>query len=202
MRGDGDLEDLPPSCGSAAEPGGCAEHGAQRLLRTASAAGGTVPDRLLAAVAGFGETELFAALREAVENHLLLVDPDGRGYVFRHALTRDAVYEDMLPGERVRLHAAYGAALARDGGLAGDQAALPAALAHHWYAALDLPRALPAAIDAANHAMACYAPAEALRHLERALEMWPGWRTPGNAPAWTGWRWAGSRPRRRTALAR
>ncbi len=124
-------------------------------------------------VAGTGEAELFAALREAVDNHLLLVDPGGRGYAFRHALTRDAVYGDMLPGERVRLHAAYGAALARDGGLAGDQAALPAALAHHWYAALDLPRALPAAIDAASHAMACYAPAEALHHLERALEMWP-----------------------------
>ena len=99
--------------------------------------------------------------------------PGGHGYAFRHALTRDAVYEDMLPGERVRLHAAYGEALAGDPALAGDEAALPAALAHHWYAALDLPRALPAAIDAARHAMASYAPAEALRHLERALEIWP-----------------------------
>ena len=174
VRGDGDLADLPPSLRDVLlSRVDALSTDAQRLLRTASAAGGTVPDRLLAEVAGFGETELFAALREAVDNHLLLVDPGGRGYVFRHALTRDAVYEDMLPGERVRLHAAYGAALARDGGLAGDQAALPAALAHHWYAALDLPRALPAAIDAANHAMACYAPAEALRHLERALEIWP-----------------------------
>lgn len=145
----------------------------QRLLRTASVAGRTVPDRLLAEVAGIGETEFFAGLREAVENHLLEVDPRGQGYAFRHALTRDAVYEDMLPGERVRLHAAYGAALARDPGLAGDEAALPAALAYHWYAALDLPRALSAAIDAASSAMASYAPAEALRHLERAQEIWP-----------------------------
>jgi DNA-binding CsgD family transcriptional regulator len=145
----------------------------QRLLRTASVAGRTVPDRLLAAVAGIGETEFFAGLREAVENHLLEVDPRGQGYAFRHALTRDAVYEDMLPGERVQLHAAYGAALARDPGLAGDEAALPAALAYHWYAALDLPRALSAAIDAASSALASYAPAEALRHLERAQEIWP-----------------------------
>jgi DNA-binding CsgD family transcriptional regulator len=173
-RGDGDLADLPPSLRevllSRVE---VLSRDAQRLLRTASVAGRTVPDRLLAEVAGIEESELFAALREAVDNHLLLVEPDGRGYAFRHALTRDAVYEDMLPGERVRLHAAYGAALARDGGLAGDQAALPDALAHHWYAALDLPRALPAAIDAASHAMACCAPAEALRHLERALQIWP-----------------------------
>ena len=173
VRGDGDLADLPPSLRdvllSRVDALGTS---VQLLLRTASVAGGTVPDRLLAQVAGTGEAELFAALREAVDNHLLLVDPGGRGYSFRHVLTRDAVYGDMLPGERVRLHAAYGAALARDGGLAGDQAALPAALAHHWYAAMDLPRALPAAIDAASHAMACYAPAEALHHLERALQMW------------------------------
>ena len=146
---------------------------AQRLLRVVSVAGRTVPDELLAAVAGTGQAELYAALREAVENHLLLIGPGGRGYAFRHALTRDAVYEDVLPGERVRLHAAYAEALTRDPRLADDEGALPAALAYHWYAALDLPQALPAAIEAARHAMTSYAPAEALRHLERALEIWP-----------------------------
>ncbi len=145
----------------------------QRLLRTASVAGRTVADRLLAEVAGLGDTELYTSLRELVENHLLVVDPSGHGYSFRHALTRDAVYDDMLPGERVRLHAAYGTALAADAGLAGDEAALPAALAYHWYAALDLPRALTAAIDAARQAMTSYAAAAALRHLERALQIWP-----------------------------
>ena len=147
--------------------------GAQRLLRTAAAAGRAVPDRLLAEVAGLTEPELFATLRELVENHLLLVDSGGHGYVFRHALTRDAVYEDMLPGERIRLHEAYGAALARDPGPGEEDAGRSAALAYHWHAALDLPRALPAAIDAARHALASYAPAEALRQLERALELWP-----------------------------
>jgi ATP/maltotriose-dependent transcriptional regulator MalT len=174
VRGDGDPADLPPSLRDVLlSRVDALSTDAQRLLRTASVAGRTVPDRLLAEVAGIGEAELLAALREAVDNHLLLVDPSGHGYAFRHALTRDAVYEDMLPGERVRLHAAYGAALASDPGLASDEAALPAALAYHWYAALDLPRALPTAIDAASHATASYAPAEALRHLERALEIWP-----------------------------
>ena len=137
-------------------------------------------------VAGIAETELFAALREAVENHLLVVDPSGHGYAFRHALTRDAVYEDMLPGERVRLHAAYGEALARDPGWRVTPAALPAALAYHWYAALDLPRALPATIDAAAGPRSRPTrPAEALRHLERALEIWPRVPTRRSAPAWT-----------------
>ncbi len=174
VRADGDLTDLPPSVRDVllSRVDGLSQD-AQRLLRTAAVAGRTVTDRLLAEVAGLGETELFAALREVVENHLLLVDRSGHGYAFRHALTRDAVYEDMLPGERVRLHAAYGTALDRDPALADDEAALPATLAYHWYAALDLPRALPAAIDAASHAMASYAAAEGLRHLERALEIWP-----------------------------
>ena len=176
LRSDGDLRGLPPSLKDvllsrvdALSPD------AQRLLRTASVCcGQAVPDRLLAEVAGIGDSEFFSGLREAVENHLLLIDRHRHSYAFRHALTKDAVYEDMLPGERVRLHAAYGATLARDPTLAGEgAAAVPSALAYHWYAALDLPRALPAVIDAASHAMASYAPAEALRHLERAQEIWP-----------------------------
>jgi DNA-binding CsgD family transcriptional regulator/tetratricopeptide (TPR) repeat protein len=176
LRGGGDMAGLSPSLKDvllsrvdALSPD------ALRLLRTASVCcAQAVPDRLLAKVAGLGDSEFFGGLRELVENHLLLVDPRGNSYAFRHALTRDAVYEDMLPGERVRLHAAYGEALARDSGLAGEAAAaLPSALAYHWYAALDLPRALPAVIDAASHAMASYAPAEALRQLERAQQIWP-----------------------------
>jgi DNA-binding CsgD family transcriptional regulator/tetratricopeptide (TPR) repeat protein len=147
--------------------------GAQRLVRSAAVAGRGVSDGLLAEVSGVGGTEFYARLREAVDSHLLVVDHTGRGYAFRHALTRDAVYEDLLPGERVALHVAYGEALSREPALAGDDAAVPAALAHHWYAALDLPRALPASIAAARHALTSFAAAEAQRHLERALEMWP-----------------------------
>jgi DNA-binding CsgD family transcriptional regulator len=128
------------------------------------------------------EAELYAALREAVEHHLLVVDGSGRGYAFRHALTRDAVYEDMLPGELVSLHAAYGEALSADPTLLGDDGGVAATLAHHWYAALDLPRALSASVQAGRRA-AAYAPAEALRQLERAMQLWP--RVP-EAADWAG----------------
>ena len=144
----------------------------QRLLRIAAAAGRAVSDRLLAAVAGLEEAELDAALREAVEHHVLVVDDTERGYVFRHALTRDAIYGDTLPRERVRIHTAYGEALSADPALAGGNVAVAAALALHWRAAHDLPRALEASIEAAQLASG-YAPAEALGHLERALEIWP-----------------------------
>ncbi|MCU7724398.1 AAA family ATPase [Actinoplanes sp. KI2] len=69
----------------------------QRVLRTAAAAGSRVDHRLLEAVAGMTGAEVCAAVREAVEHHLLVVDATGHGYAFRHELTRDAVYDDMLP---------------------------------------------------------------------------------------------------------
>jgi DNA-binding CsgD family transcriptional regulator len=144
----------------------------QRVLRIVAAGGQSVPDRLLAAAADLGEDELDAALDEAVEHHVLLVDETQHGYRFRHALTRDAIYDDTLPRQRARIHAAYGEALTADPALADGELGLAAALALHWTAAYDLPRALAACVEAARLA-APYAPAEALRHLDRALEIWP-----------------------------
>lgn len=146
---------------------------ALRLLRTAAAAGRSVPDALLARVADLDEATLDGALREAIEHHLLVVDETGHGYRFRHELTRDAVYSDALPRERVRIHAAYAQALSAEPSLAGSAASAAAALALHFSAAHDIPRALEASVEAARLA-AAYAPAEALRHFERALELWPG----------------------------
>jgi DNA-binding CsgD family transcriptional regulator/tetratricopeptide (TPR) repeat protein len=145
---------------------------AQRLLRTAAVAGRWVPERLLAAVADVSAAELYEGLREAVDASLLVVERTSRGYSFRHALTRDAVYEELLPGERTELHTAYAETLDRDPGLAGDDGSVAATLAVHWYAAHDLPRALAASVRAGRQALAAFAPAEARRHLERVLEVW------------------------------
>jgi DNA-binding CsgD family transcriptional regulator len=146
---------------------------ARHVLRIVSAAGRWAPDDLVAAVAGLDEARLYPALREAVEHQLLVVDPSGRGYAFRHALARDALYEDLLPGERVRLHAAFGRTLAAAPALGGSALESAAMLAYHWHAAHDLPRALSASLDAGRRAAASFAPAEAQRHFERALELWP-----------------------------
>lgn len=142
----------------------------QRVLRAASVAGGRVSESLLSAAIGLPDDQLLAGLREAVEHHLLIVD-EGGGYRFRHALARDAVYEDMLPGERGRLHAAFGAAIEAEPSLAGTDA-VAAGLAWHWYAALDLPRALQASVRAAREAADGHLPVEAERHCQRALELW------------------------------
>lgn len=144
-----------------------------QVLQAASASGQRVGHRLLATVAGLGVAELDQALRDAVDHRVLTVEEADDGYAFRHALVREAVYDDMLPSQRVRLHVAYGEALERDPTLAAGGTALAAMLAHHWYAAHDVTRALPASVEAGRHAAAAYAYAEAAQHFERALETWP-----------------------------
>jgi DNA-binding CsgD family transcriptional regulator len=145
----------------------------QQLLRVAAAAGPGVTQPLLAAVAGMDDQQLLDSLREAVDQQLLLPEPGGGGgYLFRHALLAEAVYGELLAGERVRLHTALAAAL--EAGLeAGDPLASRAArLAYHWAAAGDQPRALTASMQAADAAERVYAFAEAQLQLERVLGLW------------------------------
>ena len=85
--------------------------GTQQVLRVAAAAGRGVTQLLLAAVAGMGEAALLDGLREAVDRQLLLPEPGGDGYLFRHALLAEAVCGELLPGERVRLHTALAGGL-------------------------------------------------------------------------------------------
>jgi tetratricopeptide (TPR) repeat protein len=143
---------------------------AQRVLGVTAAAGARVDHDLLAEVADLPEPDLLSALREAVSAQVLLVDTGDGTYGFRHALVKEAIYGELLPGDRTRVHARFAAALAaRD--IAGDPG--PAAeLAWHWYAAHDLERALPAAVAAGLAAERAYAFAEAQRQYERALELW------------------------------
>ncbi|MEU5275449.1 AAA family ATPase [Streptomyces asoensis] len=140
---------------------------AQQVLRTAAVAGRRVDHDLLRDAVGLPEDELEAALREAVGHQLLVAGADG-GYAFRHALAREAVYADLLPGERSRLHGAFAALLAARG-RRGETAA---ERAHHYRASHDLGEALAASLEAADHAQRVGAPAEELRHLEAVLDLW------------------------------
>ncbi|MET8084524.1 AAA family ATPase [Micromonospora sp. NPDC005237] len=143
---------------------------AQRVLRIAAAGGTRFAHGLLAEVAGLPEAELEDALRAAAAAQLVVADPDG-DYEFRHALVREAVHDELLPGEHARLHARFAAAIEAQPHLVVAGRA-PAEIAHHWYAAHDHPRALVAARVAACAAADRYAYAEQRRLLERALELW------------------------------
>jgi DNA-binding CsgD family transcriptional regulator/tetratricopeptide (TPR) repeat protein len=145
----------------------------QDLVRVASAGGTRIAPTLLSSVSGTAVSDLDGALREAVARHVL-EQPEGAAeerYAFRHALVQEAVYGELLPGERTRLHAAFALALADQ--MQTDAGSSRAAeLAYHWQAAHDLPRAFDAWIRAGLAAEAIYAFAEARANFEHALELW------------------------------
>jgi DNA-binding CsgD family transcriptional regulator len=144
----------------------------QRMLQVASVAGRRVDHHLLAEVAALPAEHLIDLLREAVAHQVLVVDGSG-AYAFRHALVQEAIYDDLLPVQRPPLHAAYANALAaRIDANAGLGDAELGRVAHHWSAAHDLAKALPASVLAGRAAEAAFAPAEAVGHYEHALELW------------------------------
>ncbi|WP_328886946.1 helix-turn-helix transcriptional regulator [Streptomyces sp. NBC_00316] len=144
---------------------------AQRIARIIAEGGSTVEYGLLAAVSGLAEDDLIEALRGAVGANLLLATPEGNGYRFRHSLVREAVSDDLLPGERSRLNRRYAEALEAEPTLvrAGERATR---LASYWYGAHDAAKALPAVLKASVEARRRYAFSEQLRLLERAMELW------------------------------
>src|SRR6185312_12995515 len=97
---------------------------AQDVLRVL-AVGQRVDHALLAEISGMDRTTLVGALREAVASHLVVAQSDDR-YVFRHALLREVVADDLLPGERTELHRAFAAALERRAGDGPDGAQIAA----------------------------------------------------------------------------
>jgi DNA-binding CsgD family transcriptional regulator len=137
---------------------------AQQVLRAAAVAGGGAADHLVRAASGLPDDVYEEAVREAAGHQLLAPDgPDG--YRFRHALLREAVYADLMPGERTRLHARLASLLAGVPGAAAE-------LAHHSMASHDIPGAFAASLRAAAEAERLGAPAEAHRHYDLALELW------------------------------
>ena len=135
------------------------------------------------------------ALREAVAAQLVVADEEGR-YAFRHALLREVVVDDLLPGERAELHLALARALERraEGLPAHGGAHLAAGIAHHYLASGDQPRALAASVRAAEAAEAVHANGEAAALYSRALQLWD---RVADAEAL-----AGPRPRRAAARRR
>jgi DNA-binding CsgD family transcriptional regulator/tetratricopeptide (TPR) repeat protein len=145
----------------------------QQALRIAAVGGARLSHRLLAAVTGLDDASLTAALRPAVDANVLVSDVDG--YAFRHQLIREAVLEEMLPGERAQAHRAFAVELEarlEAGSRAGPESTLVVLAALHWRGAADDERALAAAWRAAGAAGTALAYAQRLRMLEQVLDLW------------------------------
>jgi len=142
----------------------------QQVLRAAAVAGRRMEDDVVREASGLAAAEYEEAVRESVTHQLLV--PDGeQGYAFRHALIREAIYGDLLPGERTRLHARLAELLAGEERLATVPGSA-AELAHHSLASHDIPGAFTASVRAAQEAERLAAPAEAHRHYDAALALW------------------------------
>jgi hypothetical protein len=135
------------------------------VVRFAAAARRPVPLGVLTAAMPLGETQIVEALREAVDDGLLVPDRATGSYRFRHALIAEAAYATLLPGEREDVHERLARALGAHGARAGERA-------EHWIAARRPAEALVVSLEAAREAEAVSGLSEALRHLERVLELW------------------------------
>ena len=144
----------------------------QEVLRSAAVVGAQFSVPILAQAMARDPASLEPQLRDAVEHHVLvpLKDSTQERYSFRHMLVHEAVYVELLPGERARFHAKVAQAVS-DLAPATDPST-SAQLAHHWYAAHDLPQAQGAALSAGNAASRVHAYTDAYQHYERVLELW------------------------------
>ena len=122
----------------------------------------------------FGEDELATALDQLAGAGLVFRHGEGpeAGYLFKHALVRDAAYGTLLRERRRRLHAAVARALEeRFPELAGTT---PELLAHHLTEAGEAEQAVRYWLEAGRRSAERSADREAVSHLGRGLEVLAG----------------------------
>jgi DNA-binding CsgD family transcriptional regulator len=136
---------------------------ARALVDQVCVADGGMSHGLLAATVGLPEEELLDSARQAVGSGLLRARGDG--YAFPHALIRQVLYADLLPGDRHRLHRRLA------GALAARADADPGLLAQHWHLAACPDQAAAAAVVAARRAISARAYPEADRYYTLAIDL-------------------------------
>lgn len=148
----------------------------QHLLRVAAVIGRRVNSGLLRIVVDEGlsqpDANFDAALRDALGHQILVTTGDD--YAFRHALGHQAIYGDLLPGERAAVHERVARVLEVHAELAvgGSSAMVAAELANHWHAAGHAMETLAASARAGQAPERAHAPIEAEIHYRRAIELW------------------------------
>lgn len=140
---------------------------ARQLLSLAAVAGRQFDFALLEDLTDHDERTLVRLIKELIAAQLVVEEEEDR-FGFRHALTRQAVYADLLARERRALHRAVAEALER---LHADRLdAWLADLAHHWAAAGAWDRVLAVAPRAGRQAQALHVPHAAIEQYTVALD--------------------------------
>jgi predicted ATPase/DNA-binding NarL/FixJ family response regulator len=130
----------------------------RHTLEVAAAAGLRFDLELVAALGGAD------GIDEAIQQGFL-VEVDQQG-AFRHALIREAVYDDTAWTRRRSYHRRLAEKLERRG-------AAPEAVAEQWLAGGERDRARPSLLAAAERFCQVHAYHDAARAVSRAIELWP-----------------------------
>ncbi len=141
--------------------------GDRDILLHAAVVGRRFSAHFISRLTGLSPVAVFAALRRARDLQLIVEgDEDhGDGFAFRHALTREAVYEELLRAESRALHAHVAEALSHEEPLDVT------AIAEHAWRARDVEHAIGWNERAGDHAVTLFAYADAARHYVRACDI-------------------------------
>ena len=142
---------------------------ARQVLTLAAVAGRRFDLAILQQVMQIDESHLLACLKELVAAQLVREEAADQ-FSFRHALTREAVYAELLAGERRALHCTVAEMI--------EQHAFPSSvldtqlvdLAYHFYEAGVWSKAAEYGQRAGERALILYAPRAAVEHLTRTLD--------------------------------
>lgn len=134
------------------------------VLAIAAVIGQDVPLSLWSAVAGLEKAELFDTVDQAIDAHILEADDAGTVVRFVHALTRDALYDSIMPFRRSAWHSQVADALL------ATQRPDPDAVAHHLQMAGDS-RAWEWLVKAGTRAQDAYAWITAIDRYRSAVEL-------------------------------
>ena len=141
------------------------------VMRAAAVAGRPVDEATLAGACSLEAPAFRLALAEIADAGMLAPNLS-KGFIdFRHALLREALESELLPGEAAELHRRYAELL---DAVASDAADLPTMTetAHHWWRAGEPERACGAALAAAEVADRQHADREQWHLLTRTLELY------------------------------
>jgi len=141
--------------------------GARQLLTLAAIAGRRFDLDLLADVMCTDEATLLAHIRELITAQLVVEHSDDY-FAFRHALTRQAIYAQLLARERKPLHRALGEAIEQR--YADKLESRAGDLAYHFYQAGAWLKASAYAQRAGERVQALFSPGVAIEYFTMALE--------------------------------
>ncbi|RIK40742.1 MAG: hypothetical protein DCC55_14180 [Chloroflexi bacterium] len=140
---------------------------ARQVLSLAAVAGRRFDFSLLQRITKADEAELLRLMKELIAAQLV-VEESAEQFAFRHALTREAIYRQLLLRERKALHHTIAETI--EYLFAPTLDAYLTEVAYHFYEAGVWDKALAYAQRAGERALALYAPRAAIEQFTRALK--------------------------------